>query len=65
MSSRIAFVGGCLRWSVDQKLAILREAFGTDGPAPATAGSGQIGIELPWAYGLRSTRRSMPMRWHG
>jgi len=31
MSSRIAVVGGRRRWSVDQKLAILREAFGPDG----------------------------------
>lgn len=99
MSSRIAVVGGRRRWSVDQKLAILREAFGPDGsvsatcqrhavgsgmlytwrrqalagdltgakrasvplfaeaevsvPAPATAGSGQIGIELP--SGVRIT----------
>lgn len=99
MSSRIAIVGGRRRWSVDQKLAILREAFGPDGsvsatcqrhaigsgmlytwrrqalegdltgakrrPAPsfaevevsaptaATAGSGQIGIELP--SGVRLT----------
>ena len=99
MSSRIAVVGGRRRWSVDQKLSILREAFGPDGsvsatcqrhavgsgmlytwrrqalagdltgakrasvplfaevevsvPAPATAGSGQIGIELP--SGVRIT----------
>lgn len=99
MSSRIAVVGGRRRWSVDKKLAILREAFGPDGsvsatcqrhavgsgmlytwrrqalagdltgakrasvplfaevevsvPAPATAGSGQIGIELP--SGVRIT----------
>src|SRR3546814_1900922 len=31
MSSRIAVVGGRRRWSVDQKLSILREAFGPDG----------------------------------
>jgi transposase len=99
MSSRIEVVGGRRRWSVDQKLAILREAFGPDGsvsatcqrhaigsgmlytwrrqalsgdlmgakrtsvpsfaevevsvPAPATAGSGHIGIELP--SGVRLT----------
>ena len=99
MSSRIAVVGGRRRWSVDQKLAILREAFGPDGsvsatcqrhavgsgmlytwrrqalagdltgakrtsvpsfaevevsgPTTATAGSGQIGIELP--SGVRLT----------
>jgi transposase len=99
MSSRIAVVGGRRRWSVDQKLSILREAFGPDGsgsatcqrhavgsgmlytwrrqalsgdltgtkrtpapsfaevemsvPATATAGSGQIGIELP--SGMRIT----------
>lgn len=99
MSSRIAVVGGRRRWSVDQKLSILREAFGPDGsvsatcqrhavgsgmlytwrrqalagdltgakrtpvpsfaevevsvPATATAGSGQIGIELP--SGVRIT----------
>ena len=99
MSSRITVVGGRRRWSVDQKLAILREAFGPDGsvsatcqrhavgsgmlytwrrqalagdltgtkrtpppsfaevevsvPTAATAGSGQIGIELP--SGVRIT----------
>ena len=99
MSSRITVVGGRRRWSVDQKLAILREAFGPDGsvsatcqrhavgsgmlytwrrqalagdltgakrtrapsfaevevsvPTAATAGSGQIGIELP--SGVRLT----------
>ena len=99
MSSRITVVGGRRRWSVDQKLAILREAFGPDGsvsatcqrhavgsgmlytwrrqalagdltrakrtqppsfaevevsvPSAVTAGSGQIGIELP--SGVRLT----------
>ena len=99
MSSRIAVVGGRRRWSVEQKLSILREAFGPDGsvgatcqrhaigsgmlytwrrqalagdltgakrtpppafaevevtvPTAATAGSGQIGIELP--SGVRLT----------
>jgi transposase len=99
MSSQIMIVGGRRRWSVDQKLEILREAFGPDGsvsatcqrhaigsgmlytwrrhaltgdlmgakrtpvpsfaevevsvPATATAGSGQIGIELP--SGVRIT----------
>ena len=97
MSSLIAAVGGRRLWSVDQKMSILREAFGPDGsvsatcqrhavgsgmlytwrrqalagdltgakrtPAPsfvevsvpvtATAGSGQIGIELP--SGVRIT----------
>ena len=99
MSSRIAVVGGRRRWSVEQKLSILREAFGPDGsvgatcqrhaigsgmlytwrrqalagdltgakrtptpsfaevevsvPTTATAGSGQIGIELP--SGVRLT----------
>lgn len=99
MSSQIALVAGRRRWSADQKLSILREAFGSDGsvsatcqrhavgsgmlytwrrhaltgdlmgakrtpvpsfaevevsvPATATAGSGQIGIELP--SGVRIT----------
>src|SRR3546814_11685739 len=93
MIRRSAVGGGRRRWSVDQELSILREAFGPDGsvsaacqrhavgsgmlytwrrqalagdltgakrtpvpsfaevevsvPATATAGSGQIGIELP------------------
>ena len=47
MSSRIAVVGGRRRWSVEQKLSILREAFGSVGSIGATCkrhaiGSGQL-----------------------
>lgn len=47
MSSQIAVVAGRRRWSMDQKLAILREAFGPDGSVSATCqrhviGSGQL-----------------------
>src|SRR3546814_18442 len=43
MSSRIALVGGRRRWSVDQKLAILREAFGPDGSVSATCQRHAVG----------------------
>jgi transposase len=47
MSSQIAVVAGRRRWSADQKLSILREAFGSDGSIGATCkrhaiGSGQL-----------------------
>jgi len=43
MSNRIAVVGGRRRWSVDQKLSILREAFGPDGSVSATCQRHAIG----------------------
>src|SRR3546814_10186771 len=47
MSSQIAVVAGRRRWSADQKLSILREAFGSVGSIGATCkrhaiGSGQL-----------------------
>lgn len=47
MSSRIGIVGGRRRWTVDQKLAILRDAFGPDGSVGGACkryaiGSGQV-----------------------
>lgn len=47
MSGRIEIVGGRRRWTVDQKLAILRDAFGPDGSVGDACkrhsiGSGQI-----------------------
>ena len=55
MSSRIAVVGGRRRWSVEQKLVILREAFGPDGSVSATCQRHAVGsgIELP--SGVRLT----------
>ncbi len=43
MSSRIEVVGGRRRWSVEQKLMILREAFGPDGSVSATCKRHAIG----------------------
>jgi len=47
MSARIAVVAGRRRWTVEQKLSMLRDAFGVDGPVKAACerhgiGSGQI-----------------------
>lgn len=47
MSARIEIVGGRRRWTVDQKLAILRDAFGSNGSVGEACkrhviGSGQI-----------------------
>ena len=47
MSARIEIVGGRRRWTVDQKLAILRDAFGPDGSVGDACkrhaiGSGQV-----------------------
>ena len=50
MSSRIAVVGGRRRWSVDQKLAILREAFGPDGSVSATCQRHAIGSGLLYTW---------------
>lgn len=47
VGSRIAIGGGRRRWSVDQKLAILREAFGPDGSVSGAR----------WAAGLLYTWR--------
>src|SRR3546814_8553049 len=43
MISQIAVVGGRRRWSMDQKLEILREAFGPDGSVGATCQRHAIG----------------------
>ena len=47
MSARIEIVGGRRRWTVDQKLTILRDAFGPDGSVGEACkrhaiGSGQV-----------------------
>ena len=50
MSSRNAVVGGRRRWSVDQKLAILREAFGPDGSVSATCQRHAVGSGLLYTW---------------
>lgn len=50
MSSRITVVGGRCRWSVEQKLAILREAFGPDGSVGATCQRHAIGSGLIYTW---------------
>ena len=50
MSSRIAVVGGRRRWSVDQKLSILREAFGPDGSVSATCQRHAVGSGLLYTW---------------
>ena len=50
MSGRIAVVGGRRRWSVDQKLSILREAFGPDGSVSATCQRHAIGSGLLYTW---------------
>jgi transposase len=50
MSSRIAIVGGRRRWSVDQKLAILREAFGPDGSVSATCQRHAVGSGMLYTW---------------
>lgn len=50
MSNRIAVVGGRRRWSVDQKLAILREAFGPDGSVSATCQRHAIGSGMLYTW---------------
>jgi transposase len=50
MSSRIAVVGGRRRWSVDQKLAILREAFGPDGSVSATCPRHAVGSGMLYTW---------------
>ena len=65
MSSRIAVVGGRRRWSVDQKLAILREAFGPDGSVSATCQRHAVGSGMLYTWrrqalagGLTGTKRT-------
>ena len=50
MSSRIAVVGGRRRWSVEQKLAILREAFGPDGSVSAACQRHAVGSGLLYTW---------------
>ena len=50
MSSRIAVVGGRRHWSVDQKLSILREAFGPDGSVSATCQRHAVGSGLLYTW---------------
>lgn len=50
MSSRIEVVGGRRRWSVDQKLVILREAFGPDGSVSATCQRHAIGSGMLYTW---------------
>lgn len=50
MSSRIEVVGGRRRWSVDQKLAILREAFGPEGSVSATCQRHAIGSGMLYTW---------------
>lgn len=50
MISQIAVVGGRRRWSVDQKLEILREAFGPDGSVGATCQRHAIGSGLLYTW---------------
>ena len=50
MIRQIAVVGGRRRWSVDQKLEILREAFGPDGSVGATCQRHAIGSGLLYTW---------------
>src|SRR3546814_1647867 len=50
MSSRIEVVGGRRRWSVDQKLSILREAFGPDGSVLATCQRHAVGSGMLYTW---------------
>jgi len=50
MSSRIAVVGGRRRWSVDQKLSILREAFGPDGSVSSTCQRHAVGSGMLYTW---------------
>ena len=50
MSSRIEVVGGRRRWSVDQKLSILREAFGPDGSVSATCQRHAVGSGMLYTW---------------
>ena len=50
MSGRIAVVGGRRRWSVEQKLSILREAFGPDGSVGATCQRHAIGSGMLYTW---------------
>ena len=50
MSSRIEVVGGRRRWSVDQKLSILREAFGPDGSVSAACQRHAVGSGMLYTW---------------
>lgn len=50
MSSRIEVVGGRRRWSVDQKLSILREAFGPDGSVSVTCQRHAVGSGMLYTW---------------
>ena len=50
MSSRIEVVGGRRRWSVDQKLSILREAFGSGGSISATCQRHAVGSGMLYTW---------------
>ena len=50
MSSRIEVVGGRRRWSVDQTLSILREAFGPDGSVSATCQRHAVGSGMLYTW---------------
>ena len=50
MSSRIAVVGGRRRWSVEQKLVILREAFGPDGSVSAACQRHAVGSGMLYTW---------------
>ena len=50
MSSRIAVVGGRRRWSVDQNLSILREAFGPEASVSATCQRHAVGSGLLYTW---------------
>src|SRR3546814_16088063 len=50
MSSLIEVVGGRRRWSVDQKLSILREAFGPDGSVSATCQRHAVGSGMLYTW---------------
>src|SRR3546814_18280747 len=67
MISQIAVVGGRRRWSMDQKLEILREAFGPDGSVGATCQRHAIGSGLIYTWrrqalagDLTGTKRAPP-----
>lgn len=67
MISQITVVGGRRRWSVDQKLEILREAFGPDGSDGATCQRHAIGSGLIYTWrrqaltgDLTGTKRAPP-----
>src|SRR3546814_868845 len=50
MNSQISVVGGRRRWSVDQELVILREAFGPDGSVSPTCQRHAVGSGMLYAH---------------